>query len=347
MSPLITRKSSDDSKSAEAAAPQGILLDPAGAPALRAAPLSSVVRTVTAAAHGRLPSVLPAFPQGLQDLGVAAALRITGPERESWLQGVQTNDLRCAPEGGAVEALFLGGKGRIVAEGLVFRYRDEIVVTTLADRLDALQAHLDGLLIMEDAEVSRALGLRRLRYMPGDRPPAAPGLDDAASSLPLGAELLVAEARAQELLASLPQRPAPEAVEALRVALGVPAWRRDFDERTTPLEAGLDRAISFTKGCYVGQEVVAMATYRGRVQWNLVRLEVKGPAPAAGSAIDPARGGKGRVTSAVQVGDFALLLGMVHRDKIVPEAKVQLEDGREATVLGLPFGSRPGAGVCV
>ncbi len=129
MSPLITRKSSDDSKGAELGAPQGILLDPAGAPVARAAPLSSVVRPVAAAAHGRLPSVLPAFPQGLQDLG-AAALRITGPEREAWLQGVQTNDLRAAPEGGAVEVLFLGGKGRIVAEGLLFRYRDEIVVTT-------------------------------------------------------------------------------------------------------------------------------------------------------------------------------------------------------------------------
>jgi folate-binding protein YgfZ len=347
MSPLITRKSSDDSKGADLGAPQGILLDSSGVPVPRAAPLSSVVRTVAAATHGRLPSVLPAFPKGLQDLGVAAGLRITGPERESWLQGVQTNDLRAAPEHGAVEALFLGGKGRIVAEGLVFRYRDELIVTTREGRLDALQAHLDGLLIMEDAEVSRAAGLHRLRYLPGDRPPALPGLDDAASLLPLGAELLVAEARAQELLAALPQRPDPEAVEAMRVALGVPAWGRDFDESTTPLEAGLDRAISFTKGCYVGQEVVAMATYRGRVQWNLVRLEVKGRAPAAGSAVDPARGGKGRITSAVQVGDVAILLAMVHRDKIVPEAKVQLEDGREATVLGLPFGSRPGAGVCV
>ncbi|GAC1608209.1 MAG: hypothetical protein NVS4B10_23440 [Myxococcales bacterium] len=347
MSPLITRKSSDDTKRAEAGAPQGILLDPSGAPAPRAETLSSCVRAPPSATHGRLPAALPPFPYGLEDLGPAAALRVTGPERESWLQGVQTNDLRAAPEDGAVEALFLGGKGRIVAEGLLFRSRDAVVVTTRADRLDALQAHLDGLLIMEDAEVSRAVGLRRLRFHPGDRPPAAPGLDDAASLLPLGAELLVTESRARELLAALPQRPAPAAVEAMRIALGVPAWGSDFDEAVTPLEAGLDRAISFSKGCYVGQEVVAMATYRGRVQWNLVRLEVAGPPPAVGSAIDPARGGKGRVTSAVAVGGLSLLLGRVHREQIVPGATVPLVDGREATVLGLPFGSRPGAGVCV
>lgn len=346
MSPQITRKSSDDSKRADGGAPEGILLDPNGVPAPRAQPLSFCKRPPQVATHGRLPSALPEAPVGLIDLGPAAALRVTGPERESWLQGVQTNDLRAAPEDGAIEAVFLGGKGRVVAEALLFRYRDSVVVTTLAERLDALQAHLDGLLIMEDAELVRAEGLRRLRYLPGDRPIALPGLDDAASLLPLGAELLVTEARALELLAALPARPDPKSVETLRIALGVPAFRLDFDESTTPLEAGLDRAISFTKGCYVGQEVVAMATYRGRVQWNLVRLEVEGAAPSVGSAIDPERGGKGRVTSAAQISGLAVLLGMVHRDKIVPESKVLLADGREATVLGLPFGSRPGAGVC-
>jgi hypothetical protein len=89
-----------------------------------------------------------------------------------------------------------------------------------------------------------------------------------------------------------------------------------------------------------------MATYRGRVQWNLVRLSVDGAPPAPGTPLEPARGGKGKVTSAVQVGPVSLLLGVVHRERIVPGSPVPLPDGRVATVLGLPFGSRPGAGVC-
>ena len=71
-----------------------------------------------------------------------------------------------------------------------------------------------------------------------------------------------------------------------------------IDTDSTPLEAGLDGQLAFDKGCYVGQEVIAMATFRGRVPWNLVRLEVEGPAPARGAPLDSARGAKGRVTSA-------------------------------------------------
>ena len=349
MSSQITRKSVDDHKLAPAA-PEGTLLDPAGQPVSRAPALRQAVRVPqTSWTHGIAPSTLPPSPRGLQDLGPAAALRVTGPERESWLQGVQTNDLHAALEGGAIETIFLGGKGRIVADGFIFRFRDELVITTSAALLHGLHEHLDRLLIMEDAELSLAEGLHRLRFLPADEPPRSPAsteLIDPASPLPLGWELLVAQARAEELLRALPERPDEAQLEAQRVALGVALLDRDFDNGTTPLEAGLDRAISFSKGCYVGQEVVAMATYRGRVQWNLVRLEVAGAAPAVGSAIDPARGGKGRVTSTAQVGEVALLLGTVHRENIVPGSKVLLADGRQAVVLGLPFGSRPGAGVC-
>jgi folate-binding Fe-S cluster repair protein YgfZ len=104
--------------------------------------------------------------------------------------------------------------------------------------------------------------------------------------------------------------------------------------------------ISFGKGCYVGQEVVAMATFRGRVAWNLVRLEVEGAAPPPGTKLDASRGTKGRVTSSTQNGPRAILLGYVHKESIVPGSEVPLEGGRIARVLGLPFGSRPGGGVC-
>ena len=340
MSPQVTFKSNEDK------APQaGALVDSAGK-AVQAAPrLSEAVARPYAPSHGIAPSSLPQRPVGLADLGPAAALRVAGPDREKWLQGMQSNDLAAAPYGGAVAALFLGGKGRLVADGMLWRRPDEVIVTTEPTRIEALRAHLDKLLIMEDCELLEAPGLRRLRYFPSQTPPAAPpGI--VGSAQPLGLDLLLPEDEAQALLQSLPERPVPEAIEAWRIALGVPRWGTDLDEETTPIEAGLDPMLSFSKGCYVGQEVVAMATYRGRVAWNLVRLEVLGTAPPAGTRLDPQRGPKGRVTSSTQVGGAAVLLGYVHKEFIAPGSEVSLEDGRRARVLGLPFGSLPGAGVC-
>lgn len=339
MSPQITFKSNNS------AATGGALVDsPERAGALV---LTQIVRAPFVPSHGRTPSLLPEQPEGLLDLGPAAALRVTGPEREQWLQGMQSADVGAIAEDAAAATTFLGGKGRLVAEGLIWRRGEALLATVEPERLEPLRAHLDKLLIMEDCELGLATGLHRLRYYPGESPlAAAPAL--SGSLQPLGFELLVTDAEARELLAAVPLRAAPGLLESYRVALGVPAWGHDFDTETTPLEAGLDRAISYSKGCYVGQEVVAMATYRGRVSWNLVRLEVKGAAPQPGTRLGAAlaSGKKGRVTSSAQVGETALLLGYVHRELIVAGSQVPLEDGRMATVLGLPYGSLPGAGVC-
>jgi folate-binding protein YgfZ len=325
MSPQVTFKSTEDKAPTQAGVP---------APRLRDA-----VRVPYAPSHGTSPTGFPPAPVGFEDLGPAAALRVVGPEREIWLQGMQTNDLAQAPVGGAVEGAFLGGKGRLVAEGLLWRFPDEVIVTTDAARAGDLRTHLDKLLIMEDADLQDAPGLRRLRFWPDVR---ALDVDPSLVGFPgpLGFELLLPDAQAQALLAAFPER--ATGTEGYRVALGVPRWGTELDVDTTPIEAGLDRMISFGKGCYVGQEVVAMATYRGRVALNLVRLEVDGPAPSVGAKL----GAKGVVTSAVSIGPRAVLLGYVHKDSIVPGSTVLLEDGRTARVLGLPFGSRPGGGVC-
>ena len=330
MSPQVTFKSTED-KTPQAATGQ-------------AAPrLCDAVAAPYTPSHGTAPRELPQRPVGLEDLGPAAALRVTGPDREKWLQGMQSNDLSAAPYGGAVAGLFLGGKGRLVATGLLWRRAEEVIVTS--DRIDVLEPHLDKLLIMEDCELSRVTGLRRLRWWPSPVAPRVPP-EITGSPQPLGFELLLPEARAQELLETLRERPRPDQMEAWRIATGVPAWGTELNEETTPIEAGLDPLLSFSKGCYVGQEVVAMATYRGRVAWNLVRLEVEGAAPAPGMRIDPERGPKGRVTSSTQVGANGVFLGWVHKELIVPGSRVKLDDGREAAVLGLPYGSLPGAGVC-
>ncbi len=350
MSPQVTFKSTEDHVPRIS---DGPLVDSSGKQVAPAPRLSDVARVQYTPSHGSAPRRLPPPPLGLADLGPAAALRVVGPDREKWLQGMQSNDLSAAPWGGAVAGAFLNGKGRLVAEGLLWRYPEQVIITTAPERLEALRAHLDKLLIMEDCELAPAEGLWRLRFHPGSSRPAvdaeaaasAQALDLAGSLQPLGFEMLLSEPDAQDVLRALPGRPRLDSVEAWRVAIGVPVWGTELDPETTALEAGLDRELSFSKGCYVGQEVVAMATFRGRVSWNLVRLEVDGAAPLPGARLGD--GAKGRVTSVVQVGDLAILLGYVHKELIVPGSKVALEDGRQATVLGLPYGSKPGAGVCV
>ena len=337
MSPQVTFKSNEDKT------PQAEL-DSAGKPVPFAPRLCDAVRAPYTPSHGSAPDAMPQPPVGLEDLGPALGVRVVGPDREKWLQGMQSNDLAAAPYGGAIAGAFLNGKGRLVAIGLLWRARDAVIVTTGPDRLDALRAHLDKLLIMEDCELQEAPELRRLRYWPSDSPPGNVPEHILGSPQPLGFELLLPEAEAQSLLETLRDRPRPDLAEAFRVAAGIPRWGADVDEETTPIEGGLDPLLSFSKGCYVGQEVVAMATYRGRVAWNLVRLEVEGEAPRPGTKLGA--GGKGRVTSSTQTGSVALLLGYVNKDLIVPGSTVALEDGRLTRVLGLPYGSIPGAGVC-
>jgi folate-binding protein YgfZ len=344
MSPNVTFKSARDAE--PRSGPAEALTDSGGRPVALAPTLAAVEREPYVPSHGNPPSAMPEPPSGLLDLGPAAALRVIGPEREKWVQGMQTNDVAAAPYGGAVAASFLNGKGRLVAQGLVWRNPDELILTTIPERLDALHAHLDKLLIMEDCELSRAEGLRRLRFCPGPEPLGRHS-DVTGSLQPLGLELLVPESRAGELVASLPKADAA-AVERWRIAVGVPAWGSELDEESTPVEAGIDREVSFDKGCYVGQEVIAMATFRGRVAWNLVRLQVDGRAPQVGQRLDERAtpGKRGRVTSALQLGGIAVLLGYVHKERMAPGSVAKLDDGREAVVLGLPYGSRPGAGVC-
>ena len=342
MSPQVTFKSTGDHVPRVS---DGPLVDSSGKRVPPAPCLSEVASVPFTPSHGRAPRRMPPPPVGLSDLGPAAALRVVGPDREKWLQGMQSNDLSAAPWGGAVAGAFLNGKGRLVAEGLLWRYPEQVIVTTAPERLEALRAHLDRLLIMEDCEVAAAEGLWRLRFHPGAHTDSsAAALDLAGSLQPLGFEMLLSEPDAQDVLRSVAERPRLDSVEAWRVAIGVPDWGSELDPETTALEAGLDRELSFSKGCYVGQEVVAMATFRGRVSWNLVRLELDGAAPPPGARLGD--GAKGRVTSAVQVGDLAVMLGYVHKELILPGSKVALGDGREATVLGLPYGSQPGAGVC-
>ena len=161
-----------------------------------------------------------------------------------------------------------------------------------------------------------------------------------------GFDVYVESARGGELRRSLIEAGAAEVdadtAEAIRIEAGVPLFHRDMDEETIPLEAGIEsRAISFSKGCYVGQEVIIRVLHRGhgRVARRLVGLRLEGDVvPPAGARIRAGDREIGEVTSSTRSPALQtpIALGYVHRDFVEPGTKVTL-DGATAEVVTLPF----------
>src|SRR5262249_41072722 len=130
--------------------------------------------------------------------------------------------------------------------------------------------------------------------------------------------------------------------EAIRIESGTPRFHRDMDEDTIPLEAGIEgRAISLTKGCYVGQEVIIRVLHRGhgRVARRLVGLRLSGAkVPGAGAPVRSGDREVGRMTSATWSPALSqtIALAYLHRDFVAPGTAVTIDDD-EAEVVGLPF----------
>jgi folate-binding protein YgfZ len=126
-----------------------------------------------------------------------------------------------------------------------------------------------------------------------------------------------------------------EALERLRVERGVPRFGKEMGTDTFPQEAGVDDAVSYDKGCYLGQEVVARIHYRGGVQRFLVRIELEDGAGAAGGTLSFEGREAGRVTStAPRFGAVGWAgMALVARRAAEPGTVLELADGRAARVL--------------
>jgi folate-binding protein YgfZ len=136
--------------------------------------------------------------------------------------------------------------------------------------------------------------------------------------------------------------------DTVRIEAGVPIFHRDMDEETIPLEAGIEgRAISLTKGCYVGQEVIIRVLHRGhgRVARKLVGLALEGGSvPEAGATVRSGDREIGHVTSATisPALDRPIALAYVQRDFIQPGTAVVVADGMPGVVSALPFVPKQG-----
>jgi len=208
-----------------------------------------------------------------------AYVRVQGPDAVDYLNRMLSNDV---PESGSVDALLLTAKARVIAPVLVWRRGDDDVLLLTEPELgEALRAQLTRMRFAAKCEIEPEAHVSTVVLGGAD------GIPNRDYGVP-AVEVLDSDADGDADL------------ERLRIEAGTPLYGRELDDRVLPAEAGLEeRAISFTKGCYPGQEPIARQHFRGKVNRRLRVLEVEG-APAPETPV--VHGGKdvGRITSAVE-----------------------------------------------
>jgi folate-binding protein YgfZ len=231
-------------------------------------------------------------------------VRVKGPDAGDYLQRMVSNDVLAAP---SCEALLLTAKGRVIAPLVVWRRGDDdFLLLTEPELGDTVLAHLTRMRLAAKCEIEREEHTSTIVF--GE----AEGIPTNDYGVP-AVEVLDAEGGAAEPDGEL---------ERLRILARTPRWGREIDGEILPAEAGLDeRAVSFSKGCYPGQEPIARLHYRGHANRTLRVLEVEARPEAEIRHGDRV---VGRVTSAVP----GLALAYVRTD--VPEdAELEIE-GRSA-----------------
>jgi len=211
-----------------------------------------------------------------------AYVRVQGPDAVDYLDRMLSNDV---PAAGSVDALLLTPKARVIAPLLVWRRgEDDILLLTEPDLGETVRAHLMRMRFAARCEI--ALEAHTSSIVFGE----SGGIANRDYGRP-AMEVLDAD-----LEATIDERQ----LERLRIEARTPRFGRELDDRVLPAEAGLDeRAISFSKGCYPGQEPIARQHYRGKVNRRLRVLDVDG-APQAETPVVYEGKDVGRVTSSVE-----------------------------------------------
>lgn len=263
----------------------------------------------------------------LVDRSGLARLRGVGKDLLDLLHRLTTQDLKGLPIGAGLPAVLTSAKGRIVDRLFVHRAAErEVILVAGEGRASAVLEHLRKFTFAEETGLEDVTGTTALFSLLGNR--AADLLPDPGpwgarretiggiEVLILGHDGFTAEGRsvlaaregAEPVRAFLSARARvidAETLEIWRVLRGLPAPGSELTEDWNPLEAGLRDHVSFTKGCYVGQEVVARLNTYDKVSRRLVRLRIPEGVPVPSPGAEVKSGGKavGRVTSAVRAPD--------------------------------------------
>jgi folate-binding protein YgfZ len=247
----------------------------------------------------------------------AGLLRVTGPDAPTFLQGQFTNDLSRIKVGNAVYGLWLDRKGRVIADSHVIKAEgEEFLIASISSPAAVIERHLGGHIIADDVAIAdetsawrgiSLVGAGTGAWMAAEPRPgiAFPGRRDAGENwewiFPVGAsDSANAAVMGGRLQGAVD-------MERMRIASGIPSVPRDIGPSDLPNEGGLDRdAISYSKGCYLGQEVMARIKSMGRVRRTLVRVRGSGAPPGLPAGLWRGDRREGEVRSAVpDSGGFA------------------------------------------
>lgn len=300
-------------------------------------------------------------------------LRAKGKDRVSFLQNMLTNDVKALGPGGGLFAAVLSRHGKLITDLVLYRLEDAVLLEMEKDRVVPALEALSRYIVSEDVSLTDESAAEALFSLEGPRAAELLGelsgepLPDVkryhwvtralsavtvrVSAVPHGPgpsyDVAVPAREAERVMESVAKagetfglvHADSGTLETRRIEAGIPRFGIDMDESHLVLEAGLDAAISFNKGCYVGQEFVARLAHRGHVNKKLMGLKFRGDAvPEPGSPIE----GGGHVTSAAHSPALSvpIALGYVHREFMEPGKAVWVEtaSGRlEAEVTALPF----------
>ncbi|HVH09684.1 MAG TPA: hypothetical protein VM736_07800, partial [Gemmatimonadales bacterium] len=303
----------------------------------------------------------------------AAVVTLAGPGAVTCLQGLLTNDLDAAGEGAFVYGALLTPKGMIVVDGWAARRGITVGYTVPADARERALAIFTHYVPRRLAQVQDRAGELAVFRLAGPRAsaaavaaglevPPAPGrvvagpgeIETARASdvapfvLQVTAPLGEAERLAERLVASGAFEADPAALELARILAGWPRLGAEMDERTLPQEVRYDEigGVSYTKGCYTGQETVARVHFRGHANRQLRGLLFDPEPPAAPahgwSAVTHLDRDVGRVTSVAFVPEPGVAgagrwVGLAVLRREVPAGAMVRAAGRDARVVDLPF----------
>jgi folate-binding protein YgfZ len=292
---------------------------------------------------------------------------LAGRDRVRWLNGMVSNNIRDLAAGHGVYAFVLNAQGNIQGDLYAFNRGETLVLEIERAQAESLMPLLRRYIIMDKVEVEDLSGklavtgmagpksrefLAALGVQPGDMQPLQlTEVNWKGTTITLvrgdnpsveNFELWVAADKLVPVSAALQQAGAvtvqDETLEAFRILCGIPKFGQDMRERTLPQETGQERALSFTKGCYIGQEIVERIRARGSVHRAFVGFEVDGPAPSAGTKVQYEGKDVGEITSisSAPLKQKRLALGYLRKEVMEPGRAFP---AGEATVkaVSLPF----------
>ena len=289
--------------------------------------------------------------EGLSDISHLGLLQVTGKDRLPFLNGLLTNEVLKLSAGNGVRSALLNTKARVLADLYVYSRDDDILLDTGDASGPKVKEILDRFIITEDVQIEDIASKQVHMTLQGpDAPKHIRELLGAQSEIGLlqhkmigpsviinrdrtgqgGFDLIIpndeAEAVWQGLLLKGVTPIGQDALEILRLEAGYPKYGVDVDENIIILEAGFRDAISFTKGCYMGQEVVARATHIGRVNKNLIQFRsesVHAPNPKSRFSFDSKEAGY--VTSASFSPSLGSVVGLGYAQKDFAKEGTKLE----------------------